>query len=89
MMSFVIARIALSFILLYYIEKGDIEKYDDFLDCPEVRVKFFDKFVEINSLRKCFIAFFILNIIEQGIDKLAKIFDIVEKLVELDDKNKE
>ena len=89
MMSFVIARFVLSFILLYYIEKGDIEKYDDFLDCPEVRVKFFDKFGEINSLRKCFIAFFILNIIEQGIDKLAKVFDIVEKLIELDDKNKE
>ena len=28
-----LARIVLSILLFYYVENGDIEKYDDFLDC--------------------------------------------------------
>ena len=81
--SLYIAKLVLSIILFYYIEKGDIEKYDDFLDCPNVKVKFFDKFSEINTLRKCFIAFLILNIIEHGLDKLQKCCDYIEKVSKL------
>ena len=77
-----VARFVLSIILFYYIEKGDIEEYDDFLDCKNVRKKYFAKFSDINKLRKCFLAFFILNIIVQGIDKIQNCFENLEKLEE-------
>ena len=80
-----IAKLVLSIILIYYIEKGDIEKYDDFLDCHNVRVTLFDKFLEISTLRKCSFAFLILNFVEQGIDKLQKCCDYGEKANELED----
>ena len=80
-----IAKLVLSIILIYYIEKGDIEKYDDFLDCHNVRVTLFDKFSEISTLRKCSFAFLILNFVEQGIDKLQKCCDYGEKANELED----
>ncbi len=80
-----IAKLVLSIILIYYIEKGDIEKYDDFLDCHNVRVTLFDKFSEISTLRKCSFAFLILNFVEQGIDKLQKCCDYGEKAKELED----
>ena len=80
-----IAKLVLSIILIYYIEKGDIEKYDDFLDCQNVRVTLFDKFSEISTLRKCSFTFLILNFVEQGIDKLQKCCDYGEKANELED----
>ena len=52
-----IARFVLSIILLYYIEKGDIEKYDKFLDCKNINTKFFKNFSDVNELRKCFLLF--------------------------------
>ena len=73
------ARFVLSIILFYYIEKGDIEKYDDFLDCSNVKSKFFNKFSSINRLRNCFLAFLILNIIVQGIEKIEKCFENIDK----------
>ena len=51
-------------------EKGDIEKYDEFLECKNIKVKFFKKIYDVNKVRKCFIIFVILNIIIQGIDKI-------------------
>lgn len=68
-----------SVILFYFMEKGDLEKYDDFLDCKNVRVHVFKKISDINKLRKCFYVFLILNMIELGIDKFEKIFDCGEK----------
>lgn len=81
------ARFVLSLLLLYYIGKGDIEKYDDFLDCRYIRTKTFDKFSDVNKLKNCFIAFFILNIISQGIDKIEKLFDFLEKMLNESDQN--
>ena len=78
------SKLVLSIILIYFIEKGDIEKYDGFLDCRNVKTTFFDRFSEISTLRKCSIAFLILNIIEQGIDRLQKCCDNIEKMSQLE-----
>jgi len=73
-----IAKIIISFYLFYYIEKGDIEKYDDFLDCPKVKRIYFEKFSDIENLRKCFLAFAVFNIISGFIDKIEEVFDTPE-----------
>ena len=82
-----IARFILSIILFYFIEKGDIEKFDEFLDCKNVKKANFEELTEIIKLRNCCIAFLILNIIVQGIDKIEKCFDCAEKYIEEDEKN--
>ena len=45
-----IGRFILSFILFYYMEKGDLEKYDDFLDCKIVKSKVFKKISDIKNI---------------------------------------
>ena len=72
---FWIAKFILFILLFHYIENGDIEKYDDFLDCKYVRTSYFKKFHNIEKFRKCFIGFTILNL-------LAEIFDKVNNLLE-------
>ena len=70
-----IAKFVLSLLLLYYIESSDIGKYDDFLECKNVQTKFFDKFADVDKLRKIFIAFAVLNIISESIDKAKDLFE--------------
>jgi len=70
-----IAKFVLSLILYHFIESGDIGKYDDFLDCKNVREKYFDKFNDISKLRRCFLAFAILNIISESLDKAKDLFE--------------
>ena len=70
-----IAKFVLSLLLLYYIESSDIRKYDDFLECKNVQTKFFDKFADVDKLRKIFIAFAVLNIISESIDKAKDLFE--------------
>ena len=65
----IIGRFVLLLILFYFFEHSDIESYDNFLDCPKVKVKVFDEFSDVNGLRKSFYAFMILNIINQALDK--------------------
>jgi len=67
--SLIIGRFVLLLILFYYFEHSDIESYDNFLDCPRVKVKVFDEFSDVNGLRKSFYAFMILNVINQALDK--------------------
>ena len=67
--SLIIGRFVLLLILFYFFEHSDIESYDNFLDCPKVKVKVFDEFSDVNGLRKSFYAFMILNIINQALDK--------------------
>jgi len=80
------ARFILSIILFYFIEKGDIEKYDEFLDCKNVKKEKFEDFCDITKLRNCCIAFLILNIIAQGIDQIEKFFDFAGKYIEEEEK---
>lgn len=70
-----IARFILSLILYYFMEKGDIQKYDDFLDCKKVKVKVFKKFSDVHIIKNCFFTFVIMNIINQGIEKIEKIIE--------------
>ena len=70
-----IAKFVLSLLLLYFIESSDIGKYDDFLDCKNVQAKFFDEFTDVDKLRKIFLAFFVLNIISESIDKAKDLFE--------------
>ena len=83
-----IARFILSIILFYFIEKGDIEKYDEFLDCKNIKKEKFEKFSDITKLRNCCMAFLILNIIAQGIDQIDKFFDFAGKYGEEEEKEK-
>lgn len=70
-----IGKFVLSLILLHFIESGDIEKYDDFLDCRIVKEKYFEKFSDINKIRRCFLGFAVINIISESIDKLKDLFE--------------
>ena len=64
-----IAKFVLSLLLYHFIENGDIEKYEDFLDCKGVKDNFFDRFSDIKKLKRVFLAFAILNIIGESLDK--------------------
>ena len=77
-----IAKFVLSLILYHFIEEGDIGKYDNFLDCKNVKEKYFEKFDDIMKLRKCFLAFAILNIISESLDKAKDLFELCEDLNE-------
>ena len=74
-----IAKFVLSLLLLHFIESGDIGKYDDFLDCKYVKESYFKKFSDVNKLRKCFLAFAILNIIKESVDKLKEKIEDCDK----------
>lgn len=65
----------LSMIIFYYMEKSDLTKYDNFLDCPNVRPKIFKKISDVNRFVKCFYAFVIMNFIQMGLDKCEKKVD--------------
>ena len=75
-------KLILSVILFYFMEKGDLEKYDNFLDCKNVKVKFFTEISDINKLRGCFFAFVILNMISLGVERIEKALDFGEKIVD-------
>ena len=73
-----IARIVLSILLFYNVENGDIEKYDDFLDCKNVRTNYFDQFSDITKLRKCFLAFAVFSIISEILGKVGELCETAE-----------
>lgn len=51
-----IAKWILFILLFKNVENGDISKYDEFLDCPGVRVSFFEKnFPILKNLEKHFL----------------------------------
>ena len=81
-----IGKYVLFLLLYHFIESGDIGKFDDFLDCKNVREKFFEKFDDSQKLRKCFLAFAILSIISESLDKvkdfLEKYIDTEKKIIE-------
>lgn len=77
-------RFLLSIILYFYIEKGDIQTYDDFLKCKNVNTKYFDKvFLNNEYLRKCFLIFFGLNAISLIIYKMERCCEKEEKEIEM------
>ena len=62
-------------------EKGDVEKYDNFLDCPNVKVIFFKKLSDVNKLRGCFYAFVIMNFLVLGIEKIEHYLEFSENAI--------
>ena len=74
-----IGRLITSIYLFYYIERGDIEKYYDFLGCKNVNSKYFERFFNVIQIRRASEAFLILIIIEHGTDKIASCFRTYEK----------
>ena len=66
----------LSLILYHIIESSDIGKYDDFLECRNVKESFFEKFEDTDKLRRSFLAFAILNIISEVLDKSKDLFKL-------------
>ena len=78
----IIPRFVLSFLLFYYMDKSDIERYDDFLDCENVRVETFKNIAGITKLRNCFYAFVVFNVIILGIEKLERLADYAKKTKE-------
>ena len=76
-------RFVMSFVLFYYMEKGDIEKYNNFLDCSGVKVDYFKENISnANKLRGCFYTFVIMNFILLGIEKIEKYLEVAEKSIE-------
>lgn len=76
------SRFVLSLIIFYFMEKGDLELYDDFLDCPGVKVNFFKKMSDVTKLRNCYFTFIILNFLLLGIEKIENYFEFSEKSLE-------
>ena len=68
-------KFAFSFILFYYMDKSDLQNYDDFLECKNVRVRYFKKIVKITKLRNCFYSFVVFNVIILGFEKLETLFE--------------
>ena len=71
-----ISKFVLSLLLFYYIEKGDIEKYNEFLDCKYVKKDFFKKFDDIEKLVLIFEIFVYLNLISEIINKILDFVEI-------------
>lgn len=59
--------------------KGDIGDYKDFLDCPNVKKKYFDSFSDVVKLRKYFIAFEVLDAIFEVLGTLLQIGQAFDK----------
>ena len=76
------SRFVLSLIIFYFMEKGDIELYDDFLDCPGVKVNFFKKMSDVTKLRNCYFTFIIMNFLLLGIEKIESYFEFAEKSID-------
>ena len=72
---FNVALFVVALILYYQIDKSDLDKYDDFLDCENVKDKFFDEFSDANKLRKVFYIYLFVTITKQGIERLNQAFD--------------
>ena len=84
-----VVRFVISLILYHFIETSDLDKYDDFLDCRNVRKNFFKKFSVAEDFRKLFYVYLALEIAKQGIERLNQNFGIeLEKPPEMPIKNK-
>lgn len=83
-------RFVMSFIIFYYMEKGDIEKYDNFLDCQIAKVNYIkDSITNVNLLRVCFYGFVIMNFILLGIEKIESYLEYAAKAFDKENEIKE
>ena len=80
-MTLSIPKFVLFIIFLYYFEKGDLGKYENFLECKYVRKKYFSKFPDIDSLLRTYKAYWISTIISESSDKLEIIIEIIIEII--------
>ena len=84
--SLVISALITNLVLLIIIgvtyKKGDIGEFNDFLDCPGVNKKYFNKFSDVTKLRKYFIAFEVLDSIFEVIKTILEVVNAYEKFEE-------
>ena len=76
LVSLYLLRFLFFLFIIYFIEKGDAGKYNDFLKCPKTKIKIFDSF---NHYRDSYYSSFSLNILLQIIDKFEKCFEENDK----------
>ena len=67
--------------LNHYIESGDIEKYDAFLNCGNVNKNFFEWFSDINQIRESYKGFIVLNIIVQCLNEVENLLKDFENII--------
>ena len=72
-----IAKFVLSLLLYHFIEIGDTQKYEDFLDCRGIKKEFFEKLKGIKKLRNCITAFAVLSIISESFEKIQDLYEIL------------
>jgi hypothetical protein len=65
-------KLIFSAFIFYFMEKGDIEKYIDFLECQNVNANFFKNISDVNRIRECFFIFVFMEFISLGIEKVDK-----------------
>ena len=65
-------KLIFSALIFYFMEKGDLEKYIDFLECQNVNANFFKKISDVNRIRECFLFHVILECISLGIEKVKQ-----------------
>ena len=84
--SLVICALITNLVLLIIIgvtyNKGDIEEFNDFLDCPNVNKRYFNNFSDVTKLRKYFIAFEVLDSIFEVIKTIIEVVNAYEKFEE-------
>ena len=84
--SLVICALITNLVLLIIIgvtyNKGDIEEFNDFLDCPNVKKSNFNNFSDVTKLRKYFIAFEVLDSIFEVIKTIIEVLNAYEKFEE-------
>ena len=73
-----ITNLVLLIILAVYYNKGDIGEYKDFLDCKNVKKKYFDQFSDVVKLSKFIVAFEIIDAIFEVIGALIKIAEAAD-----------
>lgn len=83
---FWIGKFVLSLLLYHFIESGDIGKYNEFLDCSNVKKYYFKNFDDIEKFRKVFLAFAINSIISESLDKLKDVLEIIQNALKKKEK---
>ena len=68
-------------LMFYFMEKGDLEKYANFLECKNVNANFFKNITDVNNIRVCFFIFVTMKFISVGIEKIGKNLENIEKEV--------
>ena len=71
-----IGKFVLFILLIYYKDKGDTQKYEDFIKCRNFRKQYFEKITRTKLLRQIFDGFFAISIISESFEKIHELIGI-------------